>query len=368
VAVEIPERIEQAVDDAVAHHLATGLGDRGLLLTAADLAVAEAQAAALGQRLLTRVLHQCYPMIRDAGDDAALEFERSSDVARIGATLTFGAVTSTVLAARQGDRERLPGCVELLCATFNLGIGLIDGVCDGDAESGERLLTHLHGADLFGAAADNRGPGWLRRGLPGPLAADPAMAFTVDIIEAFFQTLHVVYPDATGAHVRRRVGGQLIRALASESQSVGRGLVGSSREGLIECSRATSVLPFQIIETLALGGPTSTTPSAGTLLGEAMWRIDDLVDLCDDARCGALNSVLVAASGVDAAQRAGGQRYRLVDLERLLASSDIASAAAAGAESLRAGLQLAGEVTAPDRIAFLRFIQMYTAIPPRDAS
>ena len=30
-----------------------------------------------------------------------------------------------------------------------------------------------------------------------------------------------------------------------------------------------------------------------------MWRIDDLVDLCQDARPGALNAILLAATGPD---------------------------------------------------------------------
>jgi hypothetical protein len=51
--MEIPARIEQAVSDAVAHHLETELGGRGLLLTADGLATAEAEAAQRGARLLT---------------------------------------------------------------------------------------------------------------------------------------------------------------------------------------------------------------------------------------------------------------------------------------------------------------------------
>jgi hypothetical protein len=353
--VKIPARLQRSIEDAIAHHLATELGDRGLLLTAGDLAVAEAETAALGERLLTRVLEQCYPVI----DGLTVEFEGGGDVARIGGALAFGAVTATVLAS--GHTEGLTGAAELLCATFNLAIGLVDGVCDGDVETGERLLNHLQGADVIGAATDCRGPGWLREGLPLSLAANPSVAFTVDIIEAFFDTLHRVYSDEAVTHVRRIVGDQLALALATEAQSVGRSLIGSSHERAIECSRGTSVLPFEIIETLSTGARTSEAPTAGTLLGEAMWRVDDLVDLCDDARFGALNGVLVAASNhrrVD-----GSERYQLPDLERLLATSDIASVAARAAECLREGLRLAGGVTGREQNAFLQFIQRYAGIP-----
>jgi len=53
------------------------------------------------------------------------------------------------------------------------------------------------------------------------------------------------------------------------------------------------VLPFEIIETLATGA----TTAAGTDLGEAMWRIDDLVDLGRDASSGALNWIVELQAG-----------------------------------------------------------------------
>ncbi len=363
VALKIPEPLEDAIDIVVADHLATHLGDRGLLLTHGDLAVAETETAKLGQRLLTCVLQQCYPALW-SGEATALEFDRASDVARIGAALAFGAVTSTVLASRPRAPERLAGSCELLCATFNLGIGLIDGLCDGDAQTGERLLHHIRAADLGGAAHGRRTTGWLSAGLPHPMVTDPTVVFTVNVIETFFHTLHDVYPDGPGAHVRRVVGRQLHLALESESQSVGWTRAPASRVQLIECSRATSVLPFEIIEMLATGGRPSGTPSPGTLLGEAMWRIDDLVDLCDDARRSALNGVLLAVRDEEPAQKDGAERYSLSDVERLLASPVIASAAVRAAENLDAGLQL----TSAGRTAFVHFVQRYAALPPEAAS
>ena len=122
----------------------------------------------------------------------------------------------------------------------------------------------------------------------------------------------------------------------------------------------TSVLPFEIIETLAGANAERVVPSAATLIGEAMWRIDDLVDLCSDARCGALNGVLLAADGVlDPA--VGG--YRLDTLESLLASSCIADAAAEAADNLSAGLCQAERDAG--RNAFLHFIHRYAAVAPQ---
>jgi hypothetical protein len=365
VCVKIPEPVEQSINDAVTRGLATELGDRGLLLRAGDLAVVESETTALGARLLNRVIQQCYSSIVPAGVGPVVQFEQPGDVARIGAALAFGAVAAAVFASTGRAVVRLTRPTELCCATFNLGIGVIDGVCDGNAETGERLLKHIQGADLVGAALQARGPGWLRDGLPASLAADHSVAFVMDLIEAFFETLHVVYPGEIGAHVRSTVGDHLALALESEARSVCRSLVPSSRGQLIECSRRTSVLPFEIIETLATGGPASCTPSAGTLLGEAMWRIDDLVDLCQDARRGALNGVLLAATEERPRHAGDGERYHLADIERLLASSDIASAATKAAASLLSGLGLTGDVTGPPQRAFLLFVQRYAAIPPQ---
>jgi hypothetical protein len=357
--VEIPARIEQSVSDAVAHYLETELGDRGLLVTADGLAAAEAEAGHRGAHLRTCVMHQCYPMTRQ--DSGAVEFESEHTAARLDAALAFGAVTARVLAKRHV--ERFAGSVELLCAMFNLGIGLVDGLCDDRAETGGVLFELVEGPDLAKAAEEARARGWLRSRLPPALVEDPTVAFTTDIIEAFFETLHAVYPDDGWLHQRRRVGTQLGAALEAERQSVIESADQTAREDLIECSRLTSVLPFQIIETLA-GGDHAPGPTAGTRLGEAMWRIDDLVDLCQDARRGSLNGVLLAA-----ATGAGrpGERDLLAALERLLDSTDIACAAAEGAERLLAGLQLAGD-DHQGTASFLHFIQRYAGIGPHRMS
>jgi hypothetical protein len=357
--VEIPARIEQSVSDAVTHHLKTELGDRGLLLTADGLAAAEAEAAHRGANLRMWVMHQCYPMTCQGS--GAFEFESEHTAARLDAALAFGAVTARVLAKR--GVECFAGSVGLLCAMFNLGIGLVDGLCDDDVETGGALLELVQGSDLAEAAEAPRARGWLRSTVPPALVEDPTVAFTVDIIEAFFATLHAVYPEDGWWQRRRRVGTQLGAALEAERQSVLRSADQTAREELIECSRRTSVLPFQIIETLA-GGDHATGPTAGTRLGEAMWRIDDLVDLCQDARRGSLNGLLLAA-----ATGAGrpGERDLLAALQRLLDSTDIACAAADAAEKLRAGLQLAGD-DHQDTPLFLHFIQRYAGITPHRMS
>jgi hypothetical protein len=357
--MEIPARIEQSVSNAVAYHLETELGKRGLLLRADDLAAAEAEAAHRGAHLRTCVLQQCYPITRQSG--GVLEFESEHTAARLDAALAFGAVTARVLAKR--EVERFAVRVELLGAIFNLGIGLVDGLCDDDPETGRVLLELVQGSDLAEAAEEPRVRGWLRSTLPLALVDDPTVVFTVDIIEAFFETLHAVHPDDGWLQQRRRVGTQLGAALEAERQSVIWSADQTAREELIECSRLTSVVPFRIIETLA-GGGHAPEPTAGTRLGEAMWRIDDLVDLCQDARRGSLNGVLLAAA---TGARRPRERDLLAALERLLDSTDIACAAADAAEKLLAGLQRASD----DRqgiASFLHFIQRYAGIAPHRLS
>jgi hypothetical protein len=113
------------------------------------------------------------------------------------------------------------------------------------------------------------------------------------------------------------------------------------------------VLPFQIIESLAEAEYGHADSTAGTRLGEAMWRIDDLVDLCQDARNGSLNSILLAAGGHDG----------VAALERLLKTTDIARAAGQAADDLQAGLKRADDPT-----PFLYFVQRYAGIALRPAS
>jgi hypothetical protein len=352
--LRIPKTLESAIDAAVTRHLEGELRTRGLLLNSVDLAVAETRTASLGWTLMTRLLTQCYP---DAGG-LAVEFERTTDMARIGAALAFGAVTSRVLASRVDDWSRPVAVVELLCGSFNLAIGLVDSLCDTDAETGEQLLDHFRDADLMGAAENRRGPGWLRAEMPLSLGADDGVAFTVSVTEAFFENLHELYADK--ADVRRMVGEQLTDALEAETGSVRRPPNSLSSQREIECSRTTSVVPFEIIETLTNAGRAPATPSSGTLLGEAMWRIDDLVDLIDDARSGALNALLLKTF-----QRCEPHHgYDVANLQAVLTSSGIASAAVEATDCLRHGLGLEGLVRSDDQRAFLQFVQRYAGIEP----
>lgn len=330
--MRIPDELQDAIESRVRCCLTDELGARGLLLGAAELTAADADCTALGQQLLGALLQRCYP---DAV--ARVEFEHDAQVVRIQEALAFGAVVCAALSTR-ASRGRAA-----LCATFNLAIGLLDGICDADDRDAHRLLTALHDIDVTGACTEVRDRGWTRAGLGDDLTADYGIAFLADAIEVFFVQLHEAFPGTGDKPLRRTVRRLLQRALEYEAASLGGRSAPAPRRRLVECSRGTSVLPFEIIEALTTGRAPMSSPSTGTVLGEAMWLIDDLVDLCDDASTGALNGVLLNA-----------------DLDRLLGCPDIASAASRAAEQLGAAVQEVDDEAS--RAALLRFVQRYAGL------
>ncbi|HEV8365619.1 MAG TPA: hypothetical protein VGQ52_19045 [Gemmatimonadaceae bacterium] len=365
--VETPARITQAVAESVARHLEAELGNRGLLLRADVLAEAQADAAQLGARLRNSVLRRCYPDFRTGDSALAIEFESDQVAARFDSALAFGAATARVLLPNACDQKKDSETIELVCAIFNLGIGLVDGLCDEDRDAGGEFLEILRGLNVARAAEEPRARGWLHGALPPQLAENAAAAFSVEVIETFFHALHDMYPGDSRLALRCHVGGLLNDALEAERQSVVRTDC-RTRQELIELSRLTSVLPFLIIETIAAGRRASDEPTAGTRLGEAMWLIDDLVDLCQDARSGSLNAILLAV----APGEERGPNERLAALERLLASKTIGSAAADAAERLLAGLHRGGPSSdSAERqlctASFLQYVHAYAGISPMAA-
>lgn len=367
--MQIPASLEHEITSTVASRLEAELARRSLVLGPAEAAAAGVDTAHLGARLLASVVELCYPLDRNDAP-VAVEFHSDRTADRLRAALAFGALTASVLPQRRSDGGGPPEVIELLSAVFNVGIGLVDGLCDEDPAVGSQLLELLSERDLVIAAQHEPSNHWLRAKLPSQLARDATVAFTVDVIEAFFTALHVAHPAEEGLSVRQAVGAKLTRALQAERVSAG---LSSSQAGerLLESSRLTSVLPFEIIEILVRADDRDRPPTPGTLLGEALWRIDDLVDLCDDARSGALNSLLVGAA--HGPWRRDDERTVLGTLERLLTSTYIADAAEAAAESMLLGLRAGGRWPPGherpwDTRAFLGLIQEYASIPPRAAS
>jgi hypothetical protein len=367
--VQVPADVERAVEESVVHHLRTEFAARGLLLTADALRRANAEAAQHGKSLLAGLITRCYGIQPQGSAAVSFQFQSEEGRAHVQAALAFGATTAIVLAPFKDGTKQDFGRIELLCAIFNLGIGLVDSLCDEDSGIGMILLGCLNGDKLTECAEVPRQRGWLRSALPAALAGVAAVAFAADLIEVFFQELHAAYPGHRSLHQRRGIGTQLTAALEAERDSVCWLPDMVERERSLQSSRLTSVLPLQIIESLACASITEER-SAGTLLGEALWRVDDLVDLCQDARCGALNSLLLRAMHDDPRSVKGHDP--VTALERLLGSTDIGEVAAEAAECLVAGLRLGDGVQPAERgstiPAFLCFIQSYAGVPPATGS
>ena len=367
--VQVPADVERAVEESVLLHLRSELAACDLLLTADALRQAKAEATQRGKALLAEFITRCYGIQPQSSVAVLQQFQSEEVRAHVEGALAFGATSAIVLAPVKDVTKPDFKRIERLCAIFNLGIGLVDSLCDEDSGIGTSLISFLDGDMLMECAEAPRERGWLRTALPSIPAGVAAMAFAADLIEVFFQQLHAVYPGDRSLDLRRGIGRQLAAALVAERNSVFWSPDMVERERSLHSSRLTSVLPLQIIETLACGSLTTDERTAGTLLGEALWRVDDLVDLCQDVRSGALNSLLLRA--LDDAARSEKAHDAVTALEGLLASSDIAEASAKAAECLVAGLGLADALQPAQREgtrAFLYFIQSYAGVPPATGS
>lgn len=363
--MEIPQQLRVAIIELVNDSLRAELDSRGLLLTRAAAFSATEEAERLGAALLLRLIIHLFPRVQPDGRATAIEFDNPDVTKRIALALTFGAVTARLLTTPQPptDESHDPDAsLDLLCAMFNLGIGLVDGVCDGTPALGRQLLREIRASDVSAAARK----GWTRdrmlSALPTHLASDPTVVFTARVIEGFFDLLHSRHPVGHADSLRHRIGALMEQALEAESQSVCRTAGLGDVDQMVEWSRRTSVLPFQVIEHLATGAPNLAPVTAGTLLGEAMWRIDDLVDLADDAASGSLNAVLLNM------RRQWGTASTPDVLTKALTSGVIPLTAAHAVQLLDSGLAAASGSGTPgeERDVFVSFVQRYAGIPHRD--
>lgn len=356
--------LERALDDKVSALLVSELDRCQLRLDADSTSRAASETARDGARLLAQALERCYPMLRAGGCEVSFGSHDTSR--RIKMALAFGGLCARLL------RPTLRGATndrrELLCALFNLGIGLVDGLCDHGGGAGLLLLETIARQNLLAVAEHPRARGWLRAAVPVQLADHAEIGFAAEVIEAFYALLHELYPGAVDLDWRHSIGQLLLQALQAEAQSVGACTPSGARLAPMECSRLTSVLPFEIIDALALGPAKAiSAPTAASALGNAMWRIDDLVDLTEDARNVSLNGVWLAALD---GQPEG---HSTVALERGIAAARLARAAHQAVEDLSMGLHLAtGGVPAPSGLPEVRgllyFVQTCAGLAPRRSS
>ncbi len=341
-------------EDTVRRHIGTALDQRGLLCGAAELEESDAHDNEHATDLLKRAVPLWYPEL-DGRVGVAVDFGDAHTSARAGGALAFGAVAATLMAPAHAA---VSGPATMACGHFNLGVGLVDGLCDSDPPAGTLLLDIVESGDLQGATERPQARGWLLAALPRRLATHPSLSFTLRVIEAFLELVHLVFPDERTGPVRSQIGVLLAEALVAERQSLNWASLPSVPAAL-ESSRRTSVWPFRVIELVATGDPDRPEPSPGVLLGEAMWRIDDLVDLTDDAETGSLNALLVS-------EPAGGAGRVPLDaaLRSVVRSGAVEAAAQRAADDLAAGLRASQAARRPlTRNAFLAFVQRYAGLP-----
>lgn len=354
-----PDPDPSGIDQAVTGSLTGALRARALVPDAARWARAASRAEEEGRRLLAATVHHCYPLSRFDSQTVTLLFDDEREAARVCATLAFGAATAGLLApagAPGAPDAPDPGRLRLLGALLNLGIGLLDGLCDEEPAVGLPLLHLIHRSDVADAARRPRARGWLRAWLPDALEADATAAFTADVVETFFALLHEALPGEPGSGVRHPIGALLARALDAERTSVGLGEADDTPAALLRCSQETSVLPFEILGAMAGGG--DPPPAAGHL-GRALWRIDDLADLTADARSGALNALLLEL---------GFPPRHPVELDPAVVGPAIERASMEAADSLARAVSLLDEPPAThhpgDLDVVLVFLARYAGIAP----
>ena len=185
------QELRAHTEDTVRRHIGTALEQRGLLCGAAVLEESDAYVAAHARDLPKRALPLWYPEL-DGPVGVAVNFGDAHTSARAGGALAFGAVAATLMAPAHAA---VAGPATMACGLFNLGVGLVDGLCDSEPPAGTLLLDIVESGDLQGATERPRARGWLLAALPRRLATHPSLSFTLRVMEAFLELVHLVFPD-----------------------------------------------------------------------------------------------------------------------------------------------------------------------------
>ena len=248
--------------------------------------------------------------------------------AKIVSMLAFGVGAAEVLAAAQGLLCP-PEAVEL-AAVLVLGTAAFDRVCDENPRLRAQLFATLAREVLDALCAGDLSPGDADKLVRTARHAD--VRYVLSLVAAFFARLASWVPPGP---VRTRVSELLRSAYDAELVTVSPEAAESA--DAVAAAVAARVLPFTVITTVTCalaghgcdGGPGWSCDQPATLLGQAMASLDDLADLCMDARTGAVNSLLTAARtpGADASDPSGL-------LVQLLASGACWDAAEAVAQRL----------------------------------
>jgi hypothetical protein len=215
--------------------------------------------------------------------------------------LAFGFSMTSGLYKMAGAGGRRCDDAASLGGLFNLGISLMDTLCDSVPESSGALRKTLDADMLQRMTRD--GPKEIRGIVDG--IADDDMRVVMKIVCGFFDRL----PRSNRQYSNRLVvmEKELLAAYSAELSSTDASRSSTGRcEEMVRISERKSMAPFRVIsEVVRLHLPTRNESDwrdrirrAARYLGRIFWHVDDLVDVVNDCRWAAVNSVL-ARSGVD---------------------------------------------------------------------
>lgn len=210
------------------------------------------------------------------GDAPAFHSATGLDRATCERVLGFGHVQAIALGHALGTARRHQAEAAEAAALFNLGIALFDHVTDRLGAAARRLNRAVTPESLASLAASGG-----RVALPGDPALDPLFR----LIGSFYARCGQLERRDGGLSALHALLGTMHRAQTSAS-TLRRDEVPADT-ALVSAMRDKSALPLlTMAHVMALpeadSAPLLAAEAAITRLGEAMWVLDDLVDLAED--------------------------------------------------------------------------------------
>ena len=213
---------------------------------------------------------------------------------RVPMALSFGYELSAGLQSL--DANETDVAVAETCGLFNFGISVFDLLHDAQPQLVSRFTSYFDRDVLLRLNAEAVAPSELQR--TARTAEEPEIRLLLQVIAGVYERLHRLGAGSRGAY--EKVTSLLALAYAAEIRSAACDAAPTSER--LEIARAKSTLPFVIID--AIGELRHERNGSGALhdaviseIGTIFWLTDDLVDLVGDSRSGALNAILIGATG-----------------------------------------------------------------------
>jgi len=216
---------------------------------------------------------------------------------RVPLVLAFGFETGTAFYSLQDRRQKHRREAGNLCAIFNLGISLFDLIYDNFPAMARELSQWFIERQSISPLPTARSP-LADSSSTGSQTTEVRLLTT--LINWFFDQLESAANISRNTDVYQRVTRHLFEAYHAEMNSAPASQ--GSASTAVRISQAKSTLPFIIITELSSlfvvqprSGVAPLVRSLTRHLAANFWLTDDLVDIIDDARAGALNSIVCRA-------------------------------------------------------------------------